>query len=238
MQQDSPSGRGERKGGASRRSPDEGDRPKGGKRRPLTPEAILGAAIRIADAEGLGAVSVRRVAAELHARPMSLYRHFASKDELLAAMTNVGVGKMLVQQPLPEDWRAAVATSARQMYLAFITHSWLFLIFAQRPAPGPNTIKLAKQMARAVSSLQLTESEVWLVQGIVNDYVFGFSFRTVGGASGDAMEAAISSTDIVEFPELASLPDDMRTRTSMERLEVGLQTVFDGVERRFMDTGH
>ena len=207
------------------------------KRGRLTPKAITDAAIRIADSEGLDAVSIRRVAASLDARPMSLYGHFSSKDELLSAMTDTGVGEMLVQQPLPEDWRAATLTSASQMYTTLAVHPWLILMFAKRPAPGPNSVKLAKQMARAVSSLELTAAEVWQVQGLVNDYVLGFSFRTIGSASGKEMEAAISSTDVVEFPELASLPDDMRTHISVERLELGLQTVFDGIERRFLNTG-
>jgi len=204
------------------------------KRRQLSPEAIVGAAIGLADAEGLDAVSVRRVAAELDARPMSLYDHFASKDELLASMTDQVVGEMLVSQPLPEDWREAVATSARQMYAAFAAHRWLISVFAKRPSPGPNSIKLAKQQARAVTSLSLEQGDVWNVQGIVNDYVVGFSFRIGATPKPEDMEAATAASDVVEFPELAALPDNLRTRTSIERFELGLQTVLDGIERRFI----
>ncbi len=70
-------------------------KPSGGqakKRRRLSPEAITEAAIRLADAEGLEAVSIRRVAAELDARAMSLYDHFASKRELLAVDGRRGGG--------------------------------------------------------------------------------------------------------------------------------------------------
>jgi AcrR family transcriptional regulator len=211
--------------------------PSGGqaKKRRLSPEAIVEAAVRLADAEGIGAVSIRRVAAELDARAMSLYDHFASKRELLASMADEVVGEMLSSQPLPEDWREAVAVSARKMYAAYAHHPWAIFVTAERPPPGPNGVKIAKQMARALATLPLADGDVWQVQGIVNDYVIGYSFRTVGGPNPEDMEAAIAASDVVEFPELAALPDNLRNRPSTERFELGLQTVLDGVERRFLD---
>jgi len=205
------------------------------KPRRLSPEGIAEAAIRLADAEGLEAVSIRRVAAELDARAMSLYDHFASKDELLASMTNQVVGEMLASQPLPEAWRDAVTVSARKMYATFGAHRWLIAVFAKRLNPGPNSVKLAKQLARAVATLPLEQSDVWNVQGIVNDYVVGYSFRVAAIPDPQNMEAAIIAGDVVEFPELAALPDNLRTRSSIERFELGLQTVLDGIERRFLD---
>jgi AcrR family transcriptional regulator len=213
-------------------------KPSGGqtkKRRRLSPEAIIEAAIRLADAEGLEAVSIRRVAAELDGRAMSLYDHFASKRELLAAMADEVVGEMLVSQPLPEAWREAVAVSARTMYAAYASHPWALFAAAQRLDPGPNGVKMAKQMARALATLPLEHGDVWQVQGIVNDYVIGYSFRNVGTVSAEDMEAAIAASDVVEFPELAALPDNLRNRSSVERFELGLQTVLDGIEQRFLD---
>ena len=207
----------------------------GQKRGRLTPDAITAAAIRLADAEGLEAVSIRRVAAELDARAMSLYDHFESKADLLAAMHDEGVGEMLADRPLPDAWREAVAVSARKMYAAYARRPWMLFVTADRPPPGPNSIKLAKQMARGVAGLQLDEGDVWQVQGIVNDYVLGYSFRTIGTVNPEDMETAIAATDVVEFPELAALPENLRNRSTIERFELGLQTVLDGVERRFLD---
>ncbi|HEU4945287.1 MAG TPA: TetR/AcrR family transcriptional regulator [Solirubrobacterales bacterium] len=205
------------------------------KRRRLSPEAITEVAIRLADAESLEAVSIRRVAAELDARAMSLYDHFASKRDLLASMNDEVVGEMLVSQPMPKDWRQAVAVSARTMFAAYARHPWAIFVAAERLAPGANAIKLAKQMARALTTLPLEHGDVWQVQGIVNDYVIGYSFRTVGTVNPEDMEAAIAPSDVVEFPELAALPDNLRTRSSIDRFELGLQTVLDGIERRFLD---
>ncbi len=210
-----------------------GGQPK--KRQRLSPGAITGAAIRLADAEGLEAVSIRRVAAELDARAMSLYDHFASKRELLASMADEVVGEMLTSRPLPDSWRDAVAVSARKMYAAYAGHPWTLFIHTERARPGPNGVKIAKQMAGALATLSLEHGDVWQVQGIVNDYVIGYSFRTVGSVNPEDMEAAIDASDVVELPELAALPDNLRNRSSIERFELGLQTVLDGIERRFLD---
>jgi AcrR family transcriptional regulator len=205
------------------------------KRRQLSPDVITKAAIRLADAEGLEAVSIRRVAAELDARAMSLYDHFASKQDLLVSMVDEKVGEMLASQPLPNEWREAVAVSARKMYAAYAHHPWMLFVAVERARPGPNGVTLAKQMARALANLPLEHEDVWQVQGIVNDYVIGYSFRTVGTVNPEDMEAAIAASDLVEFPELAALPDSLRTRSSIDRFELGLQTVLDGIERRFLD---
>jgi AcrR family transcriptional regulator len=202
----------------------------------LTPEAITGVAMRVADAEGLEAVSIRRVAAELDARAMSLYDHFASKQDLLASMADEGVGEILVSQSLPNDWREAVSVSARRMYAAYARHPWMLFVHTERARPGPNGVKVAKQMARGLATLPLEHDDVWQVQGIVNDYVIGYSFRTVGTVNPEDMEAAIADSDVVEFPELAALPDNLRTRSSIDRFELGLQTVLDGIEQRFLDS--
>lgn len=206
-----------------------------GKRQRLSAEAIVETGIRLADAEGLEAVSIRRVAAELDGRAMSLYDHFASKRDLLAAMVDEGVGEMLAPRPLPSEWREAVAFSARTMYAAYARHPWMLFVAIERARPGPNGIALAKQMAAALAVLPLEDGDVWQVQGIVNDYVIGYSFRIVGTVNPEDMEAAIAAGDLAEFPELAALPDNLRTRSSVERFELGLQTVLDGVERRFID---
>ncbi len=90
-------------------------------------------------------------------------------------------------------------------------------------------------MASAVGGLRLEQGDVWEVQGIVNDYVIGYSFRVVGSTEPEDMEAAIAPRDVAELPELAALPASLRARSSRARFELGLQVVLDGIERRFLE---
>src|SRR3954451_19235158 len=82
-------------------------RPTKGPKPGLSLERIVEAAVALAQAEGIGAVSMARVAGGLGSCPMSLYRHVAAKDELLALMVDAALGP--VPSPAPqEDWRAGL----------------------------------------------------------------------------------------------------------------------------------
>jgi AcrR family transcriptional regulator len=204
------------------------------RRAPLSAEAITAAAIRIADRDGLDAVSIRNVAAALDARPMSLYDHFESKDDLLSSMADEVSKEILIEEPLPEEWRQALAGIARRMYGAFVSHSWVISIYTKQPRFGPGSTRLAKQMAEAVANIPLESAEVWALQGTVNDYVLGHSLRAVTTPRPGGLADVSSEIDLAGSPELASLPAYLRSRDSIERFEFGLQSVLDGVERRIL----
>lgn len=210
----------------------QGDRGKGKRRPSLTPEAIIAAGIRIADAEGLDAVSIRRIAAEIDARPMSLYDHFSSKGALLSSMGDEVVAECLVDPPLPEHWREAITQMSRQLYGMLLRHPWLVSVTSRHPRFGPNSEKQAAQFAEAMSGLSLEPAEMWVLVGTVNDYVLGHSLRAVTIPNPEDLEDVIAGPAMDAIPELASLPDYLRTRASIERFEAGLQAVLDGVEQR------
>ena len=81
----------------------------------------------------------------------------------------------------------------------------------------------------------MEQNDVWNLQGIVNDYVVGYAFRVVTSANPKTLETTLDPSDVAEFPELAALPENIRSRASAKRFDLGLQTVLDGIERRFLD---
>lgn len=207
---------------------------RGGRGAGLSTQAIVGAAVAVADADGLDAVSIRRVAALLGVRPMSLYTHIASKDELLDLMANELVGLMLLDS-LPEGgWRSQLTALARRAHATFVAHPWVLAAFARRPRPGPNASLHAKQMARAVAALGLAPSDMWALLGIVDDYVLGHALRVATRGVGRDIDASMTTSDLVELPELAALPEVVLARDTADSFETGLQAVLDGVERRFV----
>ncbi|MEX2414441.1 MAG: TetR/AcrR family transcriptional regulator [Thermoleophilaceae bacterium] len=203
----------------------------------LTTAAIVKAAISVADGEGLDAVSIRRVAAELDVHPMSLYTYIASKDDLLALMANEVVGLMLAAPPLPLRWREAVSDIARRSHAAYVGHPWVFATLTRRPRLGPNVVALAKQMAEAVSGARLAPADAWTALGIVNDYVIGHAMRVATSGNARDLEQAYSDDDVAEVPELRELTEVNARRGSTEHFETGLQTVLDGIERHFLPSG-
>jgi AcrR family transcriptional regulator len=215
-------------------APDEQAREARTVRARLSTQAIVETAIAIADVDGLDAVSIRRVAAILNVRPMSLYTHIVSKDELLALMANELVGTLIVDQPLPDDWREAVTVTSRRMFRTFVSHPWLLTLFTRRPRPGPNVARQARQSARTVERLRLPPEEMWRMLGIINDYVIGNALRVATSPAARDLVAYLTEADRAERPELAALRRFEEGRLADEGFETGLQVVLDGVERRFV----
>lgn len=200
----------------------------------LSTQAIVDTAIAIADVDGLDAVSIRRVAAVLNVRPMSLYTHIVSKEELLAMMANELIGTAIVETPLPDGWREALSLIAHRTFRMFASHPWLLALLARRPRHGPNAARQAKQLARAVESLGLPPEDMWTLLSIVNDYVLGHAMRVATTGSTSDLVASLAAEDRASLPEVEALVKTEDTRLAGEVFELGLQAVLDGVEHRFV----
>ncbi len=200
----------------------------------LSAQAIVDTAIAIADVDGLDAVSIRRVAAVLDVRPMSLYTHIVSKEELFSLMADELIGTLLIDGPLPDDWRAALTLHARKMFSMFVSHSWLLALFTRRPRPGPNAARQAKQAARALEGLGVPAEDKWRVLGIVNDYVLGNALRIATTGNARDLVDSLSVEDKLARPEFDALPDFEESRLADDAFGLGLRVVLDGVEHCFL----
>lgn len=137
----------------------------------------MAAAIAVADAEGLNAVSFRRVAAELNARSMTLYSHVSSKGELLDLMFDEGVAEILALGPLPSGWRPALTELAIRKRDLCRRHPWAVSLYAQYPSPGPHLLRLLDQSLAAVADLAPDPQQAWQVVCAVDDYTLGYVIR-------------------------------------------------------------
>ncbi|MFC4563810.1 GntR family transcriptional regulator [Nocardiopsis mangrovi] len=125
----------------------------------LNRRQVLRTAIAIADVEGLDAVSMRRLAAELGAGPMSLYRHVANKDELVTQMVDEAFGEAAPPTPGPEGWRAKLELISRRQWELCRRHLWLpRAISFTRPLLVPNLAEHTEWTLRALDGLGLPMS--------------------------------------------------------------------------------
>jgi AcrR family transcriptional regulator len=146
-----------------------------GARKPRLGRAELASvAIRVADAEGIDAVSMRRLATELDVGTMTLYHYVRTKDELLALMVDELLDELVVPDAeLPTDWRSAMTMIACRSRDALRRHPWVFDI-AGDPSIGPNAMRHFDQSWRAVSGLDADIETRLDVITAVDEYVFGF----------------------------------------------------------------
>jgi AcrR family transcriptional regulator len=135
---------------------------------------IVEAAIRIADAEGLEAVSMRRVASELGAGTMSLYRYVQSRDELIELMFDQVQGEHDLPAKPTGDWRADLRLLAVQARAVALRHPWMPGLFVARPSIGPKSLWLMEFGLSAMDNLGLDVDTGMGFGGMVNAFVRGF----------------------------------------------------------------
>ncbi|MEU6719253.1 TetR/AcrR family transcriptional regulator [Nonomuraea sp. NPDC046802] len=211
-------------------------------RRPvLTREAIVAAAIQVADAEGLAAVSIRRVAAELGARAMTLYSYIERKEDLLALMLDEIATEVLVEGPLPDDWRQALLTLARHEREVVRRHPWRVELISHRLAVGPNGLRHVEQKLAAFDGLGVDRLTAWRFLAAFNDYMTGFVIRESAERGAPRQEginaaerAAVAEPYIKElveggeFPRLAPMIEQ-GVQGADDNFERGLNWVLDGI---------
>jgi AcrR family transcriptional regulator len=236
-------------------------RPEPNTRRPAhTRESIASAAIRIADAEGFEALSMRRVAAELGAGTMTLYHYVRTKDELLSLVDNAVMGELLIPpDELPAGWRAGMREIAHRTRSVFVRHPWI-VDMPKNVDDGPNGALHFEQSLAAMGETGLPIDECLELVILVDDYVFGYvqRFNPMDAFAGDDPDevvatfadeavARLAALDAGAFPTLRALipPGEeletfarlLRRALDPDRFDRGLELVLDGIERRVQSAG-
>jgi AcrR family transcriptional regulator len=147
--------------------------PRRGPKPGLDVARIVGAAIELADAEGLTALSIRRVAERLGVGAMSLYTYIPGKAELLDLIHDRVLGELLAE-PLPEgDWRVLLEARARQDWALYERHPWLLGIASARAVLGPNETALLERTLASAATTGLRGRALVATVTLVGGYVRG-----------------------------------------------------------------
>jgi AcrR family transcriptional regulator len=164
----------------------------------LSREQIVRAAIKIADAEGAPAATMRRVAAALgSSTPMSLYRYVGSKDGLVDLMLDAACGEVTVPDAPTGDWRADLRELARQSWAMTQRHPWYAELVHTRPPVGPNALRLIDFGLSVLSMVDSTTAMTYLAT--INSLTIGTALqaaeeqkmrRRIGVRSDDELRAA------------------------------------------------
>jgi AcrR family transcriptional regulator len=136
----------------------------------LSIDAIVEAAIGVADAEGLEAVSMARVAAELGFTPMSLYRYVENKDELLALMWNAsaqGVESLVIEG---DGWRSRLRTWASVQREMLERHPWITRMPMAAPPLAPNSLTFVERGLETLQETGLPDADKLRALGLVSSY--------------------------------------------------------------------
>ncbi|GAA4485430.1 GntR family transcriptional regulator [Rhodococcus olei] len=208
---------------------------------------IVQCAMRIADAEGLEAVSMRRIAAELEVAPMSLYRHVAGKEDLLLLMREAAFGDVPLPAVEEGSWREQLELAATALWSVYRRHPWLARTLSlTRPHPGPNQLQYSEWNLRVLSGLGLDTRTVFLVHLTLFNLVHGSAAsleaevteQTATGVDPDRWMRRMNDRGVAligsgAYPFSARIFLDPVVDFDLDELFASsLATVLDGVEAR------
>lgn len=227
------------------------DRSKGtrGPRAAFTPDDVVQVAMDIADADGLGAVTMNAVASRLGLTTMAVYRYFPSKEALYDAIIDTGMG--LPPSPTePYDWRGAVARWSHAKRAMLIARPWLAeLPFVAAPH-GPNWLAWLEALAKALARSGLPPADLGQMISVVDGYTRGASDTAISlararargvselawaAAVGADLGRAIGDPRFTTFASIISAPAEGRPQTMEESFDFGLQRILDGLQL-YVDT--
>lgn len=135
---------------------------------------IAQAAVRIADTEGIEALSMRRLATELGAGTMTLYHYIRTKDELLSLVSDAVMGEIILPPAkLKGTWRQRITAIAHSSRAVLERHPWIFDV-VDDPAVGPNGVRHFDQSWEAVDEYPGTFEDKMDLIASVDEYVFGY----------------------------------------------------------------
>jgi AcrR family transcriptional regulator len=160
----------------------------------LSIEGIVEAAIKLADAEGLGAVSMARVAQELGFTTMSLYRYVANKDELLQLMWNAsaqGAEDLVLEG---DGWRERLRGWALVQREMLDRHAWITEMPMVTPPLAPNSLTFVERGLEALDETDLADADKLRVIGLISSYTLSESRMAHEAARAVAQEPVDGAT--------------------------------------------
>ena len=225
-----------------------GEGSQGRRTQALSLDRIVDAAIAIADADGLAALSMARLAERLGSAPMSLYRHVSNKDELLVFMVDAAPG------PPPElpagGWRAALDAWAQALRALYYAHPWILQVTADRPPLEPGQLAWLDRGLSSFAGTPLSERDRFESVMTVLNYVRGEAqIATIllrgGGEGADPLAAQQEYGELIarfvrpeRFPSLAAASAaGIFATEGPDSFQWGLSRILDGLASLVASTG-
>jgi AcrR family transcriptional regulator len=181
-----------------------------GVRVPLSRERVLRGAVAVADADGIGSLTIRSLAQHLGVKPMSIYYYFANKSEILDGIVDVVFSEI----DLPSvggDWQSEMvrrAISARQVLRR---HSWAIGLMESRKNPGPATLRHHDAVIGTLRGAGFSVEMTAHAYALIDSYVYGFALQEASlpfqgpDTVADVAEPMMRQFPVGEYPHLVEL---------------------------------
>lgn len=205
----------------------------------LSRETIVDAAVTLTDKIGLGALTMRKLAAALGTAPMTIYYHVPAKEQLIELMVD-RVFEEIEAPPPEEKWKEAIRKRCISARRVLNRHSWAAPLMESRGSPGPANLAHHEAVFRSFRTAGFSVSLAAHAYAVLDSYVFGFAFEeaTLPGLAEDTFTPIVSGIaeqlDGGGYPYLAEVARDHVLKPGYDfgaSFEFGLDMLLDGLER-------
>ncbi len=213
--------------------------PEARSRQRLSRERVLRAAIAHADAGGLEALLMRQLAEMLGVAPMTLYRHVASKDDLIDAMVDAIFSEIGVPSGAGE-WQTAMRRRALSVRDALARHRWAIGLMESRRRPGPANLRHHDAVIGRLRAAGFSIEMAAHAYSLLDSYVYGFALTKMNlpfDKTADVADVAQSMLEPLpenEYPNLVEFITEHAMKPGYDygaEFEYGLDVILEGLER-------
>ena len=207
-------------------------------RLPLSRERVLRAAVALADAGGIEALSMRRLGQELGVEAMSLYNHVANKDDLLDGIVELVAGE--IEVPSGEaDWKAALRQTAISSHEVLLRHRWACSLM-MRPRASPARMRWMEAVLRTLREAGFSADMTHHAYHALDSHITGFTLWQVSlpfeskEELVDMAEGFMRQIPADEYPYVIEHAEQHLSPASPDgrtEFEFGLELILDGLER-------
>lgn len=206
-------------------------------RPPLSRERVLQAAARLADEEGIDALSMRRLGQALGVEAMSLYKHVAGKEAILEGLVDLVVAEIAL--PLPgEPWRPAMRRRAISAYQVLSRHRWATMLLLSRANVGPAMLRYVDATIGCLREAGFPYALADHAWNAIDNYVYGFTLQQLNfpfqpDEYADRAQGFLPQLPPEQFPYLRAMSLQVINgeHNGLHELSFGLDLLLDGLER-------
>lgn len=208
-------------------------------RTPLNRGRLIAGAVTLADTNGIGSLTMRKLAEELGVKTMALYHHVANKDQVLDGMVDAVFSEIDLPQ-VDLEWKPAMRHRAQSVRSALLAHPWAVSLVQTRTAPGPATLVHHDAVIGCFRRSGFTIVMTAHAYALVDSYVYGFVLQEVNlpfdttEETHEVAEAIMEQFQPEAYPYLTELTTEHVLQPGYnysDEFDFGLDLILEGIER-------
>ena len=204
-------------------------------REPLSKERVLLAAVRIADEEGIAALSMRRLGQALGVEAMSLYKHVANKDDLLAGIVDI-VAAEIERPAIGGDWQRSMRRRAVSAHEVLLRHPWATMLIVSRANVGPAMLGYVDATIGCLKEAGFSYAMADHAWNAIDSHVYGFTLQKLNfpfepSEYATMAKASLPMIPAAQFPYLNGMSQQVidGQHDGLHDFEFGLDLIVDGL---------